>query len=134
VLCTNRRSARFYDVAEATRIARRDRWGAPGEHASAGARAAAAVAQDFEYLRAWCNDEWCYLVVTVEVARDGSVVSTDTCGGIESLKDYWREFAAEEATAIIESDIEARKAAAAAARKETRERRYWAARDVLTVA
>jgi len=69
----------------------------------------------------------------VEVSRNGAVLETDYCGGIEDLNDYWREHAAEHARYVIEQDIKTRKAAAVAARKETRERRYWAARDVVTI-
>lgn len=134
VLCTDRRSARFYDVAEATRIARREGWGTRGDDGmKPGARAAAAVEADFQYLRGWCNDEWSYLCVAVEVSRNGKVVAEDSCCGIESLNDYWREWAAEQAQRAIDADIKARKAAKVAAARETRERRYWAARDVLTV-
>ena len=130
ILSEDRGSARFYDFAEAVKLARKDGWG--GEGATAGERAAHAAERDFEYLRGWCTDQWHYIVVGVEVSRNGAVLETDYCGGIEDLNDYWREHAAEHARYVIEQDIKTRKAAAVAARKETRERNYWAARDVVT--
>lgn len=61
---------RFYDFAEACRIARRDDWGCIGdrmEGESARAYAARAARHDFEVLRAWCNDEWAWCGIAVQV-------------------------------------------------------------------
>lgn len=67
VLHEDRGSKRFYDFAEATRIAKRDGWGVsdpkPGE--TKAAQRARAVQADFERLRAWCRDEWHYMGVIV---------------------------------------------------------------------
>lgn len=64
-------SRRFYDHAEAIRIAKRDGWdAAPYTPATAGQRAARAVEADFQRLRAWCNDEWRWVGVVV-TARCG---------------------------------------------------------------
>lgn len=97
VLCRGRGSARFYDYAEAIRIAKRDGWGAPdGEHATAGARAAAAVDADFEFLRSWCADEWHYIGIIATLRdADGKELAQASCWGIESCGDYWRDVAAE---------------------------------------
>lgn len=65
-------SRRFYDFAGACRIARRDGWGAKGDEGmTPRQRAAHAARADFEYLRAWCADEWCWVGVAVTVSRDG---------------------------------------------------------------
>src|SRR5262245_46751340 len=66
VIATDRTHKRFYDYAEAVRIARRDQWGTadgrqPGE--TAGAYAARAVEADYQFLRGWCRDEWSYVGV-----------------------------------------------------------------------
>lgn len=123
----------LYDFAEAVKIARRDGWGdGDGGRLTGGAKAAHAAEADYAFLRGWCNDQWHYLVVGVEVSRNGAVIELDYCGGIEDLGDYWREHAADHARYVIEHDIKARRAAAVAAAKETRERKYWAARDVIT--
>jgi hypothetical protein len=68
VLNDDRGSKRFYDFAEAVRIARRDGWG--GEGRTAGMRAADAAERDFKALQAWCNDDWfwCGIVLSVEKA------------------------------------------------------------------
>jgi hypothetical protein len=133
ILHTDHGSARFYDFAEAVKTARRDGWDAPPyKTGTAGERAVRAAEADFEFLRGWCTDQWHYLVVGVEVSRNGAVLDMDYCGGIESSDDYWREHAADHARYVIERDIKDRKAARIAAAKETRERKYWAARDVVT--
>lgn len=67
-------SKRFYDFAGTVRIARLDGWNAepfdvPGE--TAGQRAAKAALADFNRLKAWCDDEWCYVGVDVRVSFKG---------------------------------------------------------------
>jgi hypothetical protein len=61
---------RFYDFAEACRIARRDGWGVAGgrfDGESLRAYAARAARHDFEMLRAWCSDGWTYCGIAVQV-------------------------------------------------------------------
>lgn len=76
VLSRDKGSFRFYDFAEACRIARREQWGlSPEDNAALGSRlrraptrreiAAEAARLDFERLKAWCADRWSYLGVTV---------------------------------------------------------------------
>lgn len=148
VLCEDRGSRRYYDFAEACRIARRDDWGfLPGDletfrndsgqwvarvaarynqpaqfesvaadinaairavyaqhratFASARAYAGAAAQADFERLRAWCNDDWHYVGVVVEMLDDDNeVLDSESLWGIESdagayLDDTARELADE---------------------------------------
>ena len=87
ILCEDRGSRRFYDFAEAVKIARRDGWNtAPHEWPTSGARAHAAAMNNFEYLRRWCNDQWhyCGIVVTL-LDVDGEPDSIDaSLWGIES--------------------------------------------------
>ncbi len=72
ILASDGGSHRFYDYAAAVAIARRDSWGArpviDGE--APGAKAARAAMADYEALRAWCNDEWRYVGVSVSVSKD----------------------------------------------------------------
>lgn len=88
VLNTDRRSNRFYDFAEACRIALREGWGARGEEPGMTKRQIAALAarEDYERLKAWCDDEWGYVGVVVTLLDvDGR--ETDFCAslwGIES--------------------------------------------------
>jgi hypothetical protein len=61
---------RYYDVAEATEMAKRDGWDTPpyGE-GTKGERAARAVEADFLSLRGWCQDEWHYCLISLSVSR-----------------------------------------------------------------
>lgn len=133
VLCTDRRSKRYYDHAEAVRIARRDGWGVAaderikleaklGRPMTKGELAAAAVMRDFDYLQGWCNDEWHWVgvVVTIFNAEDEEVFE-DSLWGIEDNTDYWKEVA----LGMIETGVEQ-------IEKEIHEAAYWAARDTIT--
>lgn len=75
VLASDRGFKRFYDFAEACRIALREGWNAepyyiPGE--TKRQRAAKAARADFERSRRWCNDDWHWVGVCLfELPRDG---------------------------------------------------------------
>ncbi len=61
-------SKRFYDYAEAIKIAKRDGWDAkPYKTDTKGEQAARAVEADFQWLRSWCNDGWHWCGYTVEI-------------------------------------------------------------------
>lgn len=81
VLNDDRTSKRYYDYAEACRIARRDGWGMKGgkrEGETARAYAARAAWHDYSVLRAWCRDEWSYCGIDIRVER----------GGVELVGEY----------------------------------------------
>lgn len=87
VLTEHRGANRFYDMAEAVKIAKRDGWGhgepVPGE--TAGQKAARAAKADFEYLRGWCRNDWHFVMVSVGLIMDGNTVAhSHYIGGIES--------------------------------------------------
>jgi hypothetical protein len=99
---------RLYDFEEATKIAKRDRWGL-GDRALERLRlelgreptrkqiVRQAVFNDFEYLRAWCNDEWHWVILRV---YDRTTGVEELMGGMESndedgIKPYARELAEE---------------------------------------
>lgn len=107
-------SYRFYDYAEACKIALRDGWNAapydvPGE--TPRQRAARAAMADYEHLRRWCTDQWhwagvcLFLLPRDGVERDAShiadaapfgVLKHAALWGIESdSPDYHSEVAAE---------------------------------------
>lgn len=126
-------SKRYYDVAETMKVAIKDGWGivhctvcgeasgglgtsmyasvhkyGPRDHDFKPERkrqsAARAVDADFEYLRAWCADEWEYLVVGVTLLDDDGEETdhVEYLGGVESIKDeYVMEVARELAEEII---------------------------------
>jgi hypothetical protein len=80
-------SRRFYDFAEAVKIARRDGWGVPIPGGlTKGEIAAAAVESDFKALKAWCNDEWHYVGVRLAVFRAGVPLASHAASlwGIEA--------------------------------------------------
>jgi len=93
ILNTDRGSKRFYDFAEACLIARRDGWdAAPYNDGTETKRqqAAKAALSDFEYLRAWCNDEWRYVGAIVTLLDDDGNETTvsDSLWGLETFGDY----------------------------------------------
>lgn len=98
VLNVDGRQRRYYDFAEACRIARRDGWDAPPyKTGTARQRAARAARADFEYLRAWCNDDWSYVGVIVELLDDeGEPVDRASLWGVESSDDAYIEEVAQE--------------------------------------
>ncbi|MBN3762368.1 hypothetical protein [Burkholderia sp. Ac-20365] len=158
VLCTDRRSRRYYDWQVSMKIARRDGWGlcdedktalikslaAPGivgrgthqgigrpgrdpaKPLTQGEITAEAVRRDFAYLRGWCNDDWQWVGVVVELLdEDGEVIDdvNDSLWGIESgADDYLRETAQGMAEGL-----------ATGLHEKARERMYWNARDMVTV-
>lgn len=83
-LCEDHYSRRYYDWVETVKIAMRDGWG------HSGGDIMDAVRRDYEYLRAWCNDEWYYVGVIVELydAND-ELIGEESCWGYESYcEDY----------------------------------------------
>lgn len=93
---------RYYDFAEAVRIARRDGWGPPVPGESKRQQAARAVEEDFEYCRSWAADEWEWLGVVVTLEGEGRD-ERESRWGIESLSDpaYFVEVAYELAGEIL---------------------------------
>jgi hypothetical protein len=110
VLCEDRGSARYYDVAATLILARKDGWGcgidahkhrrvaktADNPWGISRAAIACAVERDYERMRGWCRDDWQWIgVIATVYDADGEKVSDESLWGIESDGDYWREVAAE---------------------------------------
>ena len=97
VLCTDRRMRRYYDFAEAVKLARRDGWDTkPYGTRKPGERAHAAVMADYNYLRQWCNQQWqyCGIVVTLLGADGEPDVDASLWGiedGLSSMSEYHEE-------------------------------------------
>lgn len=74
---------RYYDWKETLKIAKRDGWGHSGDIMGA-------VRRDYEYLRAWCNNEWYYVGVIVELYdANEELIGEESCWGYESYcEDY----------------------------------------------
>lgn len=92
----------LYDWQEAMKIAKRDKWG-PGTPAEA-------VQQDFEFLRAWIQEDWVYCGVEVKMVLQPQYI--DSLWGVETYKDYHRESAKEQAQELLRQyldDIESGK-------------------------
>lgn len=89
VLNEDGRSKWFYDFAGAVKTAKRDGWNAApfDDGLTGGAKAAKAARADYERLRAWCNDDWRYIGVALQVWFE-DIQLTDEYGaalwGIES--------------------------------------------------
>ena len=105
VLSKDRNSKRYYDFQESVKIARRDGWNTePYNWPTKGAQAHAATMSDFEYIKGWCNNEWCWITIKVELLDDSGDLIPDTeeyLGGIESKGDYWLEPAKDLAGEIV---------------------------------
>lgn len=124
VLCADRNRKMYYDVQASIAIAKRDGWDAEPYGGTKGERAARAVNADFEYLRRWCNNEWCYVGIVITLLDDDGedADKSESLWGIESeADDYISECAHEYAEQICMSVA-----------KEDKERDEWAARDVIT--
>ena len=98
VIASDHGSKRFYDVAETTRIAKRDGWGVSDADTSKMTPAqitALAVQRDMERMRDWCNDVWHWCGVSVfPLTADGDELrsKTESLWGIESdADDYFEE-------------------------------------------
>ena len=90
-----------YDWQAACKLARKDGWNAAPFDAPH--RIERAVQADFDYLRRWLTDDWCYIGVVVERLDDeGSTVADRALWGIESdAHDYISEVAAELADELL---------------------------------
>jgi hypothetical protein len=104
ILTTTRWGGWLYDWQEATKIAKRDRWGISPEHVAILAKnmgraptrkeiIRAAVQADFEYLQGWLNDEWhwCWLEVrhSYMTAEKQWLEDWETLSGLQSDDDKY---------------------------------------------
>lgn len=73
VLDADGRHRRYYDAQAAIKQAKAECWGPRDVYtwATPAERAAIAVRDDFEALKAWCDDEWSYVGVVISVSRNG---------------------------------------------------------------
>lgn len=143
VLCSDGRSKRYYDYAEAIRIAKRDGWDAPPyQTGTKGEQAVRAVEADFKFLSDWANDRWTYIGVIVSVCANGVEIGRDSIWGVEDCETddgqggrraYWKELAAEMVNDIVDTYRKAQAAQAEYNARESAERAEWEARDTVTV-
>lgn len=96
VLNSSHGDKRYYDFAEACRIALRDRWdAAPYNDGTETKRqqAAKAARADYEYLRGWCANEWEYVGVIVTLLDDEGEETevTDSLWCVETFGDHHHE-------------------------------------------
>ena len=96
ILAQDHGSRRFYDFAEAVRIAHRDAWGPKQEGDTPGETAARAAEADFKQLKDWIDGRWFYVGVVVTVSKHGHELGTASLWCIESdAGDYFNEVAEE---------------------------------------
>lgn len=104
VLCDDHGFRRFYDVRASLAIAKRDGWDAePYGTGTKGQRAARAVEADFQHLRGWCNDDWCWIGIVVTHDETGD---TESLWGIESNSGEYLNEVARELIAEIQARID----------------------------
>ena len=112
ILVWDRGSYRTYDMQAAIALAKAEGWDAKPYGGTAGERAARAVEADFQRMRAWCNDEWSYVGVIVELLDDNgdALCETASLWGIESdCAEYINEVAHELASEVL-ANLESRAA------------------------
>ena len=107
ILCSDHSHHRFYDVRASVELALKDGWCMPAPGETKKQTAARAVDADFEYLRAWCNDEWYWVGVVVQVFRDKQSIGGDSLWGIDS-ETYAREEGKFIAQYLIDADLKQR--------------------------
>jgi len=112
ILSQDRGSCRFYDWEASMQKAKTDGWssgdGTPGQ------RAERAVQKDFEVLKAWCEDEWCYCGIVLSVSKNGVDLEEHAASlwGIElNFPDSNNEYLLEVANDMIGEALEAGKKA-----------------------
>jgi len=99
VLAVDGRMRRLYNSRDAIKIAKRDGWDAkPYEAGTKGEQAVRAVVADYNYLKAWCDDKWFYVILHVVLLdEDGEELDgyEDYLGGVEyGLGYHWEKEAA----------------------------------------
>lgn len=103
-LARDREKFRYYDFAATMRRAVAEGWSAaPHDQGTRRQRAARAVIAEFQRLRAWCNDEWHYVGVSVRMVNaDGEEFGeAESLWHIESdATDYHRDVASELADSL----------------------------------
>jgi len=88
ILCEDRNSKQFYDMQGAIKTARADGWSCEGvlPTDTPGQKAVKAAQSDFNYLKAWCDNDWWYCCLRVVLLDpDGSERDSydDYLGGVE---------------------------------------------------
>lgn len=115
----------FHRATETVTIPGRD----PNKPLTAGEIRAEAVRRDFEYLRAWANDQWHFAGVIVTVLGDDEdeddQVPTDFHHALWGIADCDPTYAREVADDLIDEAVRE-------AHDEYLEAQHWAARDVPT--
>ena len=82
--------AYLYDIAEATRIARRDQWGCVDdrrEGETLRAYRARAVEADYAFLRGWATDQWAYVGVRVTLLDEDEETPTPHTASLWGVED-----------------------------------------------
>lgn len=102
IIAQDRGSYRYYDFAEACRIARRDGWDAKPYNTGQETKrqqAAKAARSDMDRMRQWCNDYWSYVGVVVTAqcpcCEDFTGESASLWGIESDCADYLDEVARE---------------------------------------
>lgn len=121
----------YYDHAEATQRARADGWNT--EPYDAPNQVARAVEADFQFIRAFLNNDWHYVGIVCEIHDDeGEVIAEDACWGFETYKNYHKTAAREMAESLAKSYRKQQDKELSEMIKEQVEAQYWAERDVVT--
>ena len=121
---------RYFDFQAVVAKAKEEGWNCePYKTGTKGERAHRAAMAEYKYLRAWCNNDWCYVgVVVTRVGHGNKDYESDSLWGVETWMDYHQQVARDLAREIVHGMVNARRKA----RAERVERQYWEARGVET--
>lgn len=96
VLHQDRGRRRYYDFQAAVEAARKEGWDSPPlRTGTPGEQAVRAVESDFRYLKEWCDDDWQYVFVRVEVEDEDGNRFDDQLSGVGTFEGYSLEVARE---------------------------------------
>lgn len=115
-----------YDWNAAVALAKKDSWGSDTMPVglTANQQLEYVVQLDFDYLKAWCDDDWCYSCVQVTLLKNSGY--SENLGGVE----YWHYKDNSYADSIVSELAEG---LARQYFQEQNEKAYWESRDVVTV-
>lgn len=85
--------------------AKAEGWGAEG--ATSGEQAHNAAEADFQRLRAWCNDGWYYVGVTLSVSRKGVTLTDDYAHALWGIESDSGAYLTEVANELLNDALEA---------------------------
>lgn len=100
------RSRRYYDVQASMDKAEQEGWDAPPYgQGTKRQQAARAVESDFKNLKAWCDDEWYWVGVVIDVRKNGVPIA-DCAASLWGIGSDGEDYLTEVANDLIEEALQ----------------------------